>query len=160
MSDIRIQQRRGVPGVPLNVSPFSLMRRMSEEMDRMFGAPILGATPDQGGWWPPIEVARRKDRIVVCAELPGLDKDAIRIEATDAGLVIEGEKSREVRHAEPPQDGVEVLQSERLYGRFYRLIPLPEGADVEHATAQFTDGVLTVEIPAPERGGSRPIPIR
>ena len=42
-------------------------------------------------------------------------------------------------------------QSERSYGSFYRSIPLPEGVQAESATAEFKDGVLQIEIPAPQR---------
>jgi HSP20 family protein len=43
-----------------------------------------------------------------------------------------------------------VLLTERSYGRFYRTIPVPEGANADKATAQFNNGVLKVVIPIPE----------
>ena len=42
------------------------------------------------------------------------------------------------------------FHSERSYGRFYRAIPVPEGADADKATAKFNNGVLNVVIPIPE----------
>ncbi len=44
-----------------------------------------------------------------------------------------------------------MYRSERVYGRFYRFIPLPEGAKVEDVKATFTDGVLEVSVPLPAR---------
>ena len=38
-------------------------------------------------------------------------------------------------------------RSERTYGRFFRQIPLPEGAKTDKANAVFTNGVLEVKIP-------------
>ena len=53
-------------------------------------------------------------------------------------------------------------RSERSYGQFYRLVPLPEGIDPEKAKAQFRDGVLQVEIPLPPSAQRKhkEIPIR
>jgi HSP20 family protein len=48
-----------------------------------------------------------------------------------------------------------VYRSERRYGRFYREIPLPEGANADQAKAQFRDGVLEVTLPLPEQHGNR-----
>ena len=41
-------------------------------------------------------------------------------------------------------------RSERVFGRFYRQIPLPEGADTDKAKAEFKNGVLHVQIPVAE----------
>ena len=45
--------------------------------------------------------------------------------------------------------------SERIYGHFYRAIPLPEGAKVEEARAKFVNGVLEVTVPVQERKEKR-----
>ena len=39
------------------------------------------------------------------------------------------------------------FHTERSYGRFYRTIPVPEGANADKATAQFNNGVVNVVIP-------------
>ena len=48
-----------------------------------------------------------------------------------------------------------MYRSERRYGQFYRKIPLPEGADVEQAKAQFNNGVLEIKLPVPEQVSKR-----
>ena len=51
--------------------------------------------------------------------------------------------------------------TERRYGRFYRAIPLPEGAKADEARAKFENGVLEVIVPTEEqRPKSREIPIQ
>ena len=56
------------------------------------------------------------------------------------------------------QGGVHL--TERMYGRFYRAIPLPEGAKVDEAKAKFEKGVLEITVPLEEpRNQTREIPI-
>jgi HSP20 family protein len=143
-----------------STSPFELMRRFTDEMDRAFENWGLSRGSWAGGgqtalWSPAVEVFERDNNLVVRAELPGLNKDDVKVEMTDAGLVIQGERKRE--HEEK---GEGFYRSERSYGQFYRLIPLPEGADAEQAKAQFENGVLEVAVPVPEsQRRRRSIPI-
>jgi HSP20 family protein len=73
-----------------------------------------------------------------------LTKDDVQVEVSDDGLTIGGERRSE---HEEHQSGT--VRSERQYGTFRRHIPLPEGVNVEQATATFKDGVLEVTMPAP-----------
>jgi len=148
--------RRSAPLLSLSprdffaASPFELIRRFSEEMDRVFSDFGIGRWPGAGtfestSWSPAIEVFERGNDLVVHAELPGLTKDDVKVEMTDDGLVIEGE-----RKSEHEDTGGGFYRSERSYGQFYRLIPLPEGANVDQIKAQFNNGILEVSIPVPE----------
>lgn len=146
------------------LSPFSLMRRMLEDMDRMFeglgGARggLEGSTT--GGfapmWSPAIDVIEREGRFVVRADVPGLSPDEIRLEVRDGALLLEGERRQEVE-----VEGEEgIYRSERTYGRFSRVIPLPEAADVDKAAARFENGVLEIEIPMRQDARRRRIEIQ
>ncbi len=136
--------------------PFSFMRRFQEEMDRrtsrFFGGESGGVLST---WNPAIEIAERNGQLQVHADLPGLKPEDVKVEVTDDALIIEGERKYE---HEDKKDGV--YRSERHYGKFYREIRLPEGANAEQAKAQFRDGVLEVTLAVPERKSNRrPIPI-
>jgi HSP20 family protein len=141
------------------MSPLGLMRRFADEMDRAFSN--LGATPTgtswgrEPAWAPAVEIRETDNNLVVSAELPGLTEKDVKVEATPEGLVIEGERKREYTGEEGG-----LHRSERAYGRFWRLIPLPEGAEVESAKASFENGILEVTIPVPEsQQKRRQIPI-
>jgi len=132
--------------------PFGLMRRFSEEMDRAFGRMFENFSLSQGRgfgesttWSPAVEVFERDNNIVVRAELPGMSKDDVKVEMTDEGLVIQGERKRE---KEEEHEGW--CRSEWSYGEFHRLIPMPEGVDADQAKASFENGVLEVSAPIPE----------
>jgi HSP20 family protein len=139
-----------------HTNPFSLMRRMTEEMDRIFQGVGLEQEGNDGiGWWPAIEVAQTDGKYNVRAELPGLSPNDVKVDVVNDALVIQGERKVE---QEENQKGVR--RTERQYGCFYRSIPLPEGADVEHANAKFQNGMLEIAIPVPQqKEDRRSIPI-
>jgi HSP20 family protein len=133
------------------VGPFELMRRFSEQMDQAFGDYGLSNTSGrQGGdqmatWTPAVEVIQRDDNLIVRAELPGLSPQDVRVEVTDDGLIIEGE-----RREEREENDQGVYRREINYGRFYRMVPLPDGVDADQVRAQFNNGVLEVIVPVPQ----------
>ena len=153
--------RRGEFGLPsffgrhpeelFSMSPFTLMRRFTEDMDRMFSG--MGGTGgrEAGLWAPPVDVRESDGRLVISAELPGLNKEDVKVEVNEDALVIQGERKREW---EEERGGVR--RSERSYGSFYREIPLPEGAQADQAKAHFNNGVLEVTIPIPESQQRKP----
>ena len=133
------------------MNPFSLMRRMMEEMDRVFGD--MGNDRESGAeamWRPAIEVSERDGNYVVRAELPGLKPDEVKLAIENDALVLEGERKLE---REEDQGGVH--RTEIRYGRFHRVIPLPEGANVDEARARFENGVLEVTVPVPQQQTQR-----
>lgn len=137
------------PGEFFTMSPITLMRRFTEDIDRAFG---LNGGLNRGeyseqeiNWAPPVEVRQSGNNLVIHAELPGLTENDVKVEATDEGLAIYGERRRE--HT---SDEGGWRHSERVYGRFYRLIPLPENAKIEETKANFRNGVLEVVVPVPE----------
>jgi HSP20 family protein len=147
-------------GLPLNpveffrMNPYTLMRRMTEEFDRMIGS--TGREQGESAWAPAIEVTQDEGKYIVRAELPGLDPDAVKAEITDDAIVIQGE--RKVEHEET-KGGLHV--TERRYGKFYRAIPLPEGAKVGEVRAKYENGVLEFTVPYEEqRSKRREIPIQ
>jgi HSP20 family protein len=138
-----------------------MMRRMHDEMDRLFSDLFggrAGSTGLGGGlasWAPAVEVSERENQLDVCAELPGLKPEDVKVEVTDNAIVIEGERKQE---HEEKQGGR--WHSERRYGHFYRTIPLPDGADTEQIRAEFKNGELHVTVPVQRpQSKRRQIPI-
>ena len=132
-----------------------LFEHFADEIDRIFDDFGLGRTrtPRWGLtspgletelWNPSIEIFQRHSDLVVRADLPGLNKEDVKIDVTDEALTIQGERRRE---QEEERGGV--YRSERSYGSFKRVIALPEGAITDQAKATFRDGVLEITMPAP-----------
>jgi HSP20 family protein len=141
----------------LGSGAYEMMRRFSEEMDRAFGHIFenLGLSQRRGlgeqmAWAPAVEIFERDNNVIVRAELPGLSADDVKVEMTDEGLVIHGERKRE---KEEEHEGW--YRSERSYGEFRRLISMPEGVNADQAKARFENGVLEITVPIPESARRR-----
>jgi HSP20 family protein len=156
------------------LGPFSIMRRINDEMDRLFDSFGFGrsmltgegqsgqGSGQQGGqaaasmWSPHIEVYEQGGKLVIQADLPGIKRDDVNVRIEPDAVVIQGQRHQS-------QSGGEggYYRSERSYGSFYRTIPLPEGTDTDSATATFRDGVLHIEVDAPrEQQRGRSLEIR
>src|SRR2546421_4370584 len=138
-------------------TPFTFVRRFSEEMDRLFEdfgfgrgllAPSFESNLDRLGtlgtatWAPQVELLERDDQLIVRADLPGMTKDDINVDINDNSVVIRGE-----RKSEHEEDEEGYYRSERSYGSFYRRIPLPSGVKAGEASADFRNGVLEITMP-------------
>jgi HSP20 family protein len=129
------------------------MRQMQDQLDRAFtglwgGTGGSSWTPETvfgpSDWAPPIDVFQRGNDLVIRADVPGLSKDDITVDIADDQLTVRGE--RRYDHEEE-RDGV--FRSERSYGSFCRVIPLPQGAIADSAKATFNNGVLEIVVQAP-----------
>ena len=135
-------------------NPWGTLQQLTDEMDRMFGGDFgfgrrwmgspLARTSGAELWAPQIDVFQRNNELVVKTDLPGLKKEDVKIDITDDAITIQGE-----RRSEHQEEREGVYRSERSYGSFYRVVPLPEGAMTDQAKATFNNGVLEITMPAP-----------
>jgi HSP20 family protein len=143
-------------------SPFRALQRMADQIDRMFDDFGLGrrwTTPlwrDTAveAWAPDIDVFQKNIELTIRADLPGMKRDEVSVDITDDAVTIQGERKRE---KEEEREGY--YRSERSYGSFCRVVPLPEGAIAEQAKANFDDGVLEITMPAPPASKGRRLEI-
>ena len=130
------------PGEFFTMSPITLMRRFTDDIDRVVsgfgGHQRVDGFAENFSWMFALEVRRSGNNLIIRTDLPGLSEKDVKVEATDEGLLIEGERNQEHSGEE---GGVHF--SERTYGRFSRLILL-------EANASFKNGVLEINIPVPE----------
>jgi HSP20 family protein len=140
-------------GSLFGLSPLSMMRKLTEDMDRIFGR---SGYPSMEIWQPAIEVEEQPGQLKITAEVPGLNKEDIKVSVTNDVLTIEGERKQE---KEEKRKGY--YHSERSYGKFSRIIVLPDGANTNQATAQLNNGTMEIIVPIPERKDERKeIPVR
>ena len=127
--------------------PIRESRPLQREFDRLFGT-FFDVSPANGGsakrFVPAIDLRESDDSYVLTADLPGVEKDDIKVELADGVLTIAGERRAESAQA---QEGYQRI--ERASGSFTRSLTLPKGTDPASLTATYVNGVLTVRIPKP-----------
>lgn len=128
--------------------PFNELRTMQSEMDRMFntflGAERAGEGEQIGLWLPSMESYTKEGKLIIKAELPGIDAKDLEVSITERELVIKGE-----RKAEKDEKEKDYSCREISYGSFERRFLLPEGVKTEELKAKFNNGVLEITVPAP-----------
>ena len=105
----------------------------------------VGVKPYQGSAYPKVNVYEFEDKVVIVAEIPGLDKKQLNVEVEEGVLTISGDK-----HSIFEDEGAKVLRRELKQSSFKRSFELGEQLDGDNINASFKDGVLSVSIPKVE----------
>jgi len=172
---------RGYPLAPAEFfggSPWQVMRRMQEDMDRLFSQLFSGGgvefTPATAGqqWAPSVDISQTDGEWCIEADLPGVDRDSIDVQVQQGHLILRAEMRQQQRPEgtrQPQGDGGQqgageqrqYQRQERRYGFLERVLPLPENVDEENIRCEFRNGVLTVHLPrtAEARQQARRIPV-
>ncbi len=98
-----------------------------------------------GAWRPPVDIIDTEAAIIIFAEIPGVEKEAVAIEVKENVLAISGERT-----VDNSVGNGSYMRSERVFGHFARSFALPAMIPTEKITASFKDGVLKITIPKPE----------
>lgn len=126
------------------------------DMDRLFDS-FFGHWPGEEYstvWAPAIDVEESKDSLMVRIEIPGMQKEDIKIQTAGNTLVISGE-----RHHDSEEKNRHFHLIERAYGRFQRMLKLPVEVQSDKAKATYKDGVLEISFPKTEKAKAREIEI-
>ena len=141
--------------IPFHLFEPSYFANMTTEMERMleeFGIgrhafrPVWQKPETEVSWTPRIEIVLEHGEFLVRADLPGVEPKDVTVEVKDELLTLKGTRNKLFTES---NEGF--VKTERLYGEFYRAIPLPEGAIAEATTASFVNGVLEIRLPVPPR---------
>ena len=134
--------------------PFRELERMREEFDRWFERLFAEVLPGRrrgpraeavAALAPCVDVYETEKEVVVKAELPGLTKEDVEVQATEDSVTIRGEFKRD---EEVSEEGY--YRRERRFGKFERVIPLPAEVKPDEAKAKFQNGVLEIRLPKVE----------
>ena len=105
--------------------------------------------------YPAVNVWTNEDGLVITAEVPGVNPDAIVISVVGETLTLSGEREPEVL-----TEGVRYHRQERGHGKFNRSIQLPFPVNVNEVEATFKNGVLSVALPRAEKDKPRKIAVK
>ena len=138
--------------------PYRELATLQDRLNRAFGStygrPDRDDEVSMAAWVPPVDIAEEKDRILITAELPGFKENEIEIQSENGMLTLRGERKFETKN-----DGKNYHRVERSYGQFVRSFALPNNVDREHIRAEFSDGLLRIDLPKREDAKPRTIKI-
>jgi len=135
----------------------SEFERMQREIDCMFDR-FRGGILDDGTastWLPEVDIAEQDNDYVVKIELPGVNKNDVKITVQNDVLTIRGEKRQERE-----KKGENYHRIERSYGSFQRSFTLPTSVMSDKIEASFNNGVLTITLPKVEEAKSKEIEVK
>ncbi|HXU31889.1 MAG TPA: Hsp20/alpha crystallin family protein [Thermoanaerobaculia bacterium] len=134
------------------------LARIQQRINALFEQALLSTELEDGRelsppgcWSPAVDVLETEDGYSVHAELAGVRREDIDLQAEERRLEISGRR-------QPAEEHRSFLRMERSYGRFRRVFELAEPIDVDGVTAQFERGVLRVSVPKRRPEGIKIIP--
>ena len=143
----------------IRCNPNRMTRRSNQEFEHMFNS-FFGNhwhqhQPSQDNFNPRVEVTEEKDLLRLQAELPGLEKDAIKVLVEDGVLTISGEKKSQKK-----EEGSDYLWSEFSGGSFSRSFTLPDYIEAEKIEADYKNGILVLTFPKTEKAKPKEIEVK
>jgi HSP20 family protein len=137
----------------LLANPFEALGAMQRALDRYYESDWLSSMPSASGPFPPINVFRKGDDVVVIAELPGVKKSDIAVQIKDDTIRISGTKALAYGKA------ASLHRAERQEGGFDRVVQIPVNVDAAKAKAEYRDGILALLLPRAEQDRPKTIAV-
>jgi HSP20 family protein len=117
------------------------MRRLQHQMEHLFSGLSPALRRPLTGEYPPINVSRSDDVMIVDVACPGIERDKLEVTAVGESVSIRGERTPE---ADPAT--VRYHRRERVTGTFARTIVLDERLDPDRTEATYTHGILHLRL--------------
>jgi len=133
--------------------PFEALFNIQRALEAREASGWLDNQTTSQGPFPPINVFQQGDDLLAIIELPGIDKNALQLQAKENTIRISGRKTISY-----PGD-VSVHRRERGGGDFDRTLSMPVQIDPDGIKAEYRDGVLALYLPRSERDKPRTIKI-
>ncbi len=106
-------------------------------------------------WTPLTDISEDTDNFKIKLDLPGINKNDVKIAFSDGQLTISGERKQEKETKDSKFHRVE-----RAYGKYYRSFTLPQQIQEDKIEAEFRDGQLTITIPKAEEAKPKEIEVK
>ena len=124
-----------MPMKDLSTDVVRLQHEMNKLFDNWIGWP--------GSYREPLsDIAISDKMMTIAAELPGIEKEDVKVNIDEKGIEIKAERKEEIEESTD-----ERYSYERAYNGFYRYIALPEHTNAKEAKAEYKNGILTVHVP-------------
>lgn len=129
----------------MTLIPWESMKNIEDMFDRYSRALPWNRSstwPLMAEWNPRVDICETDGIYMIKADVPGVEKDDLKVCLDQGVLTIEGERRQEQR-----EDHARLHRVERFYGHFARSFTLPADAEASGLVAEAHDGQLTVKVP-------------
>jgi HSP20 family protein len=145
---------------PQKWSPFRELDRVRHDFEELLDHSLGSHAARQhhehhGPATPALESFIDKGKLVIRAELPGVDPKDVDVTVTGDQLTIRGTRERSV-----DEQSCSFIHREFSYGSFERIVRLPGGINAEDVKASYNNGVLELTMSVPEQSKSRKVAVQ
>lgn len=139
--------------------PLKELEDVSSRLNRLFGRSVARTESNQEmlalpEWTPSADISETDTSYLIKAEIPGVNKEDVKVTLQDGILTISGE-----RRQEKEEKGKKYHRIERSYGSFVRSFRMPDDADESAVKAEFKDGMLNVTLTKSAKAKPRSIDV-
>ncbi len=139
-------------------NPFSELENMLDRYNRDLRLSNVSQGQERianNDWSPAVDIKETPEAFEIHAELPGINKEDLKVSVDEGLLSIEGERTLENETEDKKHHRIE-----RFYGKFSRSFRLPENVDEENINADFKDGVLSLTLLKSEKPQPKAIEVQ
>lgn len=136
----------------LDVLGPNFMNRMFNDVWRNMDEEFV---PQMAEFKPGSEILKTDTGYQVRVSLPGVKKEDMKVDMEGNVLTLSGERKNE--HIENKNN---VVRSEISYGKFSRSFTLSNDIERSKITADYKDGILTIDLPTAEKSHAQAIEIK
>lgn len=125
----------------IKLSPFREMETFENQIQKIFNE-FPFTRKMSGSFTPAIDLREDEKNLYLTVELPGIEKEEVKISLHNDLLTISGERKREEK-----KEQENYYHLEMCYGTFNRSVTLPVEVDSEKIEANFKNGILKIQMP-------------
>lgn len=133
--------------------PVDALLQFQQALDAFRASTWLTSGPSGSGAYPPLNVFRKGEDIVVITEVPGIRKSDLQVQVKGNTILLSGSKLAEYG------EKASLHRRERLAGSFDRAITVPVEIDPDRIKAEYRDGILALYLPRAEHDKPKTISI-
>lgn len=134
--------------------PFETLFNLQRTLDAFRASDWLSRGPSGMGTYPPLNIFRQGDDLVVITELPGIRREDVEVQVQGDRIRISGTKAIQY------EEGASLHRRERVAGSFDRSIAIPIEVDADRVKAEYRDGILALLLPRAERDKPKSVTIK
>ncbi|BES69005.1 Hsp20/alpha crystallin family protein [Marinobacter nanhaiticus D15-8W] len=141
-------------------NPINEFEDLLERYNRHFGLPSTRSGNEnrdlfrRSDWAPAVDIRETAEAFEIHAELPGIQKEDVKVTVHDGVLTLQGERKKQEESGDEKNHRVE-----RVYGSFMRRFTLPDNVSENDINAAFKDGVLVLTLKKVEPAQPRSIEV-